>query len=249
MLNSATTSSGGDSALVAPPNNPTPGADGLLREGQLIELRSGHLKKDDTGSMLFVFDPKETPVYPPMGVIPSRRLAAMEDAAGFGEGRTPTDMTFRISAEITQYRGKNYLYIKPSGIPLPTTAKAPTTAPATAPALVNPVAPNAPAANALPERSYISNRVGRLVRDPKSGAKLIAFDADNKNMADPPMGVVPCKYLALLEDATDDASKSLPFRLSGEVLSYRGKNYLYLKMITRITDIHQGIGAGTNIGG
>jgi len=49
-----------------------------LREGQQIELRSGHLKKDESGgsSILFVFDPKETPAYPSMGVIPSRRLAA-----------------------------------------------------------------------------------------------------------------------------------------------------------------------------
>jgi len=36
-----------------------------------------------------------------------RRLEAMEDAAGFGPGRAPNDMTFRIDAEVTEYRGKN----------------------------------------------------------------------------------------------------------------------------------------------
>jgi hypothetical protein len=249
MLNSTTqpgTAGSGDSAAVAAPQGPLPGADGLLREGQQIDLRSGRLKKDEAGNMIFIFDPKETPAYPPMGVIPSRRLAAMEDAAGFGEGRTPNDMAFRITAEVTQYRGKNYVYIKPLGPPIPATNPAPAAVPTP---LVNPVAPNVPVAATLPQGSIVTNRVGRLVRDPKTGAKLIAFDSDNRAMADPPMGVVPCKYLAVLEDATDDGNKPLPFRLSGEVLTYRGKNYLYLKMVTRITDVKQGIGAGTNLGG
>jgi hypothetical protein len=232
------------------PIGPVLGADGLLREGQQIEMRSGHLKKDEsaegTGAIIFVFDPKETPVYPPMGVIPSLRRAAMEDAAGFGEGRVGSDMTFRILAEVTEYRGKNYLYIRPSGIPVP--APAAQVAPAVKP-LVNAAAPNVPAAQPLPERDAITNRIGRLVRDVKTGVELIAFDADGQRMADPPMGVIPCKYLAVIEDATDNGNKPLKFRVSGEVTSYRGKNYLYLKFVQQVRDLNGGIGAGTAVGG
>ena len=252
-----------DPTLIPPPG-PEPGANGLLREGQQIELLAGHLKKDDKaagtvggvgggggGGMIFVFDPRETPAYPPMPVIPSARLAAMEDAAGFTQGRIPNDMTFRIDAEVTEYRGRNYLYIQPSAIPVPPPSTAPSSAPATSPAapLVNAVAPNPPPAALLTERSVVTNRIGRLVRDPRTGAKLIAFDADGTRLADPPMGVIPCKYLAILEDATDDGNKPLMFHVSGEVTTYRGKNYLYLKYVTVMRDLDKGIGAGTNVGG
>ncbi len=237
------------------PAGPDLGANGLLREGQQISLRAGRLKKDENGHMVFVFDPKESSAYPPMGVIPSRRLEAMEDAAGFAPGRTPNDMTFRIDAEVTEYRGKNYLYIKPSAIPVPAPppaalpgAAAPATVPAAAP-LVNAAAPNVPAGSPLIEGSVISNRVGRLVRDPKTGVELIAFDADGRRMADPPMGVVPCKYLAVLEDAAQGGNKPVKFHLSGEVTTYRGKNYLYLKYVGVVLDLNQGIGAGDNLGG
>jgi hypothetical protein len=248
MLNSGTALGTGETNLIVPPG-PAPGANGLLREGQEMDLRAGHLKRDDNGHMTFVFDAKESPEYPPMGVIPSRRLAAMEDAAGFAPGRTPIDMIFRIAAEVTEYRGKNYLYIKPSAIPVPPPpAPAPATLPAAAP-LINAAAPHAPAAALLTEPGVISNRLGRLVRDAKTGVKLIAFDADGKRMADPPMGVIPCKFLTVMEDMSEDGNKPLKFKVSGEVTTYRGKNYLYLKSVEVVTDFNHGIGAGANIGG
>jgi hypothetical protein len=255
LLDSGTTPGISEATIVVPPG-PELGANGLLREGQQISLRAGRLKKDENGRMAFVFDPKESPTYPPMGVIPSRRLEAMEEAAGFGVGRTPNDMTFRIDAEVTEYRGKNYLYIKPSAIPVPVPPPpaalpgpaAPATVPATA-LEVRAAAPIIPAAAPLTESSVVSNRVGRLVRDPKTGVELIAFDADGRRMADPPMGVVPCKYLAVLEDATQGGNKPVKFHVSGEVTTYRGKNYLYLRYVGVVLDLNQGIGAGDNLGG
>jgi hypothetical protein len=253
MLNNkggATTSSTGPAPLITP-MGPALGADGLLREGQKIDLRSGRLKKDEAGSgagaggVLFVFDEKETPAYPPMGLVPSRRLAAMEDAAGFGEGRGGSDMTFRITAEVTQYRGKNYLYVLPSGTSLP--APAVPVKPDTRP-LVVPAAPNVPQTQPMAQGNAITNRIGRLVRDAKTGVELIAFDADGRAMADPPMGVLPCKYLAVIEDGTDYGNKPLKFRVSGEVTTYRGKNYLYLKFVQQVRDINGGIGAGSAAG-
>jgi hypothetical protein len=249
MLNAGTIPGISGGGLVLPPG-PEPGASGLLREGQVIDLRAGRLKRDENGHMLFEFDPKESPAYPPMEVIPSRRLEAMENAADFVPGRTPKDMTFRIAAEVTEYRGKNYLYIKPSALPMPGTPAATLPAESAAPEpLVNAVAPKAPPIVAMTENSVISNRIGRLVRDPKTGAKLIAFDADGRRMADPPMGVVPCKYLAVLEEATEDGNKPLKFKLSGEVTTYRGRNYLYLKYVGVVPDLSEGIGAGSNVGG
>ncbi len=233
------------------PVGPVPGPDGLLLEGQQIQFRSGHLKRDDAdgaaaGAMIFVFDEKEPPVYQPMGVVPSRRLATMENAAGFAENAAGSDMNFRITAEVTQYRGRNYLYIKPSGIPDPPAAK-PVAAAAPGP-LVTPVAPQVPVAAPIPERNVITKRVGRLVRDAKTGMELIAFDADGKLLGDPPMGVIPCKYLEVMEAATDNGNKPLKFTLSGEVTTYRGRNYLYLKSVTIVTDLNKGIGTGINPG-
>jgi hypothetical protein len=224
---------------------PVPGPDGLLLEGQKIELRSGHLKRE-AGGMVFVFDEKESPAYPPMGVVPSRRLAAMEDAAGFPDNAAGSDMTFRIKAEVTQYRGKNYLYIQPLGIPLPPPAKP--VAPAATVPVVTPIAPQTPVVAPLPQGNIITLRVGRLVRDAKSGTELIVFDADGKLLQDPPMGVIPCKLLEIVEDATDNGSKPLKFVISGEVTTYRGKNYLYLKVAKKVVDLNRGLGTGVNPG-
>jgi hypothetical protein len=246
-----------DRSTATAPNNagsagPTLGSDGLLREGEKIELRAGHLLRQDGGTMLFAFDSKEQPAYPPMAIIPSRRRAALEDAAGFSDNRNGADMTFRISAEVTQYRGKNYLYIKPIGVPLPVPAKAPASAPApaigpqAAAELAPPAqaAPMAPAIAHHPEETLIINRTGRLVRDTKTGMELFVLDGDGKQMADPPMGVIPCKLLALMEDATDYGAKSQKFHISGEVTLYRGRNFLYLKAMSAVIDLHQGIVPG-----
>jgi hypothetical protein len=152
-------------------------------------------------------------------------------------------MTFRIFAEVTQYRGKNYLYIKPSGestSPPPV----PASAPATAPAVVEVVAPETPAISRLPERASIYNRTGRLIKDIKTGTEVFVLDSDGQAMMDPPMGVIPSKYLAVLEDATDYGSKSIKFRISGEVTQYRGKNFIYLKFVQQVPDLHQGLTPG-----
>jgi len=224
--------------------------DGLIREGQLIQSRSGRLKRDDTtGATIFVFDDNGVAL-PAMAAVPSRRLMLMEDAAGIGESRTPQDMTFPIDAEITQYRGKNFLYIRPSTTAIPKPTTAPSTMPATTATVagvlpdpkIEAVAPHAPALIKMGEGELIEQRVGRLVKDGRTGAEIITFDGDGKKMLDQPMGLIPCKFLAVMEDASDGGSKPVKFKVSGEVTQYRGKNYLYLKSVTIIHDIHGGIG-------
>ena len=224
---------------------PALGADGLLREGQQIQLRSGHLKKDEAGGTVFIFDDRDTPKYPPMGVIPSRRLERMEDVA-FADGRTGADTTFKIDAEVTQFRGKNYLYIKPNGIALPAThpASGPaSTAAAKVPVkFVDVVAPNTPVTVIIPETSIITSRTVSFVRDVKTGLELVSFYADGKQMYDPPMGLIPCKSLAVLEDLSSMGDKPIKFTVSGEVTQYRGKNFLYVKTVWEVADRNQGIG-------
>jgi len=209
-----------------------------LREGEKIELRAGRLVKQENGKVAFAYDAKQQPVYPPMGVVPSRRLAAMEDFAKGAEVNFPS-----ISAEVTQYRGKNYLYIKPNGITVPVAAPGPASAPASAPSPVQ-AAPAVPSVARLSEGDLIINRTGRLVRDVKTGEEMYVLDSDGKQMVDPPMGVIPCQLLAVIEDATDHGNKAMKFRLSGEVTLYRGRNYFYVRNATMVVDLHQGLTPG-----
>jgi hypothetical protein len=106
----------------------------------------------------------------------------------------------------------------------------------------NAVAPNQPAVNRLPEGGFIWNRVGRLTKDEKSGEWLFVFDADGKNLKDPPMGMVPSRMLMAMQKASDNGTKATKFRVSGEVTEYEGKNYLYVKDQRIVQDLNQGIG-------
>ena len=72
--------------------------------------------------------------------------------------------------------------------------------------------------------------------------ELFEFDSDGRQMADPPMGVIPCKYLGVMEDATGGGFRSVKFRVLGEVTQYRGKNYIYLRFVQAVRDLHQGLG-------
>ena len=92
------------------------------------------------------------------------------------------------------------------------------------------------------EEDTVEERAGRLVRDAKTGAEVIAFDSDGREMRDPPMGIIPCKALEVMENATDGGIKPVKFRLSGEVTQYRGKNYLYVRAFQVVKDLGQGIG-------
>ena len=61
-------------------------------------------------------------------------------------------------------------------------------------------------------------------------------------MLDPPMGVIPCQGLAVMEDQSDGASKPVKFKISAEITEYRGKNYLYPKFVQIVKDLNQGLG-------
>ncbi len=104
---------------------------------------------------------------------------------------------------------------------------------------VAPVAPEVPTVMRLRERDSIYSRVGRLVKDEKTGIMLFDFDSDGQKMADPPLALIPCRYLAILENASEMGTRPLKFRISGEVTQYRGKNYLFLKFVQVVRDLNQ----------
>jgi len=81
-----------------------------IREGQFIWNRTGRLTKDDkTGTYVFTFDADGKGMAdPPMALLPSHLLMSMEDASE----KATRPVKFKISGEVTEYRGKNYLYVR-----------------------------------------------------------------------------------------------------------------------------------------
>ena len=73
------------------------------------------------------------------------------------------------------------------------------------------------------------DRRGRLV---KSGdAWTFVFEADGKSMADPPINVLPNRWLEKMESDVAASHEALIFQVSGEVTVYHNKNYLLLRKV------------------
>ncbi len=91
----------------AAPNTPKTAR---VREGEFVWNRVGRLEKDEkTGSWFFAFEADGQNMQdPPMILIPSRLLATMESASV--SGTLPT--RFKVSGEVTEYSGKNYLWVQ-----------------------------------------------------------------------------------------------------------------------------------------
>ena len=126
------------------------------------------------------------------------------------------------------------LHQPPSSPVIPATAASTVTLPA-APG----VAPNQPPVLRLREGQNVWNRVGRLIKDEKTGQFLFAFESDGKEMKDPPIGLIPCRMLEAMEIASDNGSKAIKFKVSGELTEYRGKNFLYIRFMQSVRDLNQ----------
>ena len=109
------------------------------------------------------------------------------------------------------------------------------------PALPN-VTPAATTSNRVREGQMIYTRAGRLAKDDKSGNWYFTFDGDGKNMQDPPMQLIPSKFLMAMEDATANGTQPLRFKVSGQVTEYRGRNYLWVQQMEILRDVNKGIG-------
>ncbi len=109
------------------------------------------------------------------------------------------------------------------------------------PALPN-VTPVTINTNRLREGQMVLQRAGRLAKDEKTGNWYFTFDADGNNMQDPPMQLIPSRFLMAMEDATVNGTQPLRFRVSGMVTEYRGKNFLWVQQMEILRDVNKGIG-------
>jgi hypothetical protein len=61
---------------------------------------------------------------------------------------------------------------------------------------------------------------------------LFVFESDEKDAPEAPMILVPCQWLQSMEDIVRDRGERVVFKVSGQVLAYRGLNYLLPTMFT-----------------
>ncbi len=92
-------------AAVAPDAPPLP----VVREGTHLVNRSGRLNHSSDGQQaIFTFDTDgKTMGDPPMIILPNLKLQAMEGAVL----SKASDVHFRISGNVTEYKGRNYILL------------------------------------------------------------------------------------------------------------------------------------------
>lgn len=93
------------------------------------------------------------------------------------------------------------------------------------------VAPGEPQPTLRREGEFIVNRVGRLRRSSESGRMLFVFDADDKDSPEPPMILQACRLLETMENLVQERGGQVTFKISGQVHTYRGANYLLPTMM------------------
>ncbi|MCC6581282.1 MAG: hypothetical protein IT440_12675 [Phycisphaeraceae bacterium] len=86
------------------------------------------------------------------------------------------------------------------------------------------------------EGEFVVNRRGRLLRATDGVHLLFVFDADTTAGEDPPMILVPCQYLQSMEQFILERGDAIRFQVSGQILTYRGANYLLLTMMKLASD-------------
>ena len=98
------------------------------------------------------------------------------------------------------------------------------------------VAPGAMQMNVIREGSFLVDRTGRLTKSPDGQQYEFVFDADGKNMKDPPVIILPNLKLMAMENAVNSSSRDLQFRITGMVTEYRGRNYVLLEKVVVVPD-------------
>jgi hypothetical protein len=98
------------------------------------------------------------------------------------------------------------------------------------------VAPGSPAPKLRREGEFVIARKGRLVRSSDGLHTLFVFEADSEKSPEAPMALLPCQMLQSMEDLVGQRGDQLKFVLSGQILVYRGANYLLPTMMTLAED-------------
>jgi hypothetical protein len=101
------------------------------------------------------------------------------------------------------------------------------------------VAPGATPRVVLREGTLLLDRVGRLTRGEDGRTLEFTLDADGRGMADAPLILLPNRKLMQLEGQVQSSYRDLRIRASGEVMEYRGRNYLLLQRWSVVPDVAQ----------
>ncbi len=86
----------------------------------------------------------------------------------------------------------------------------------------------------IAEGTYLSRWTGRLV-EPAPGLWVFAFDGDTTESRGPVMVMLPCLRLLEMQRLMRDRGGDLPFRVSGHVTMFEGRNYFLPRVVTTIT--------------
>lgn len=104
---------------------------------------------------------------------------------------------------------------------------------------VGSVAPPGAAVVPTERAPMVADRLIRLSPEAGSGWMTARFESDN-TLQEPPMRLLPCRHLDRAERLADDpTARSVVLRVSGDVLTYRGKNYLLLRKVLRERELKQ----------
>jgi len=90
----------------------------IIREGDYVPDRTGRLTKTADGQFEFTFDTDGKNLQdPPLVILPNLALMRMETAVSSAS----RDLKFRISGQVTEYKGRNYILIDKVVVPPDTT--------------------------------------------------------------------------------------------------------------------------------
>jgi len=86
------------------------------------------------------------------------------------------------------------------------------------------------------EGDYIRDRLGRLTKSADGTQMEFTFEADGRNMQDPPVIILPNLKLMAMENAVNSANRDLRFRITGPVTEYKGRNYILLEKVSVVQE-------------
>ncbi len=93
------------------------------------------------------------------------------------------------------------------------------------------IPPGGPQPKLRREGEFIINRRGHLTRSPSGGQILFVFEADSDSAPEPPMPLLPCQILENMESLSSQKNDQTVFIVSGQVMLYRGVNFLLPTMM------------------
>jgi hypothetical protein len=100
----------------------------------------------------------------------------------------------------------------------------------------NAVVPGASTQPLTQEGTPLIDRIGRLT--PGADGKTFEFtlESDGTVLANPPLVLAPNKLLEQLEQRVQNSYADIKLRISGEILEYKGRNYLLLSRWSVLPD-------------